>query len=302
MLQLLERGTLGEEQLRNVELGLHHEQQHQELILTDLKHGFSCNPMKPAYRSRPHQAGTETPPVQWIEHPGGVARIGHQGSSFSFDNEGPSHRVFLEPHALASRLVTCGEYLEFMADGGYKRPELWLSKGWERLQTEGWSAPLYWEQRDGRWTIFTLDGVRDLDRHEPVCHVSLYEADAYARWTGFRLPTEFEWEVACAPLPVEGNFLETQSLHPRPAQPHQGLAQGFGDVWEWTGSAYAPYPAYRAPQGALGEYNGKFMCSQTVLRGGSCATAKSHARATYRNFFYPEDRWQFSGLRLARDL
>ena len=295
-------GGLDPQRLAVLELGLHHEQQHQELIYTDLKHGLSCNTLRPAYRTgRTWEPGPEAPPLTWSEHPGGVARIGHTGDGFHFDNEGPSHRVFHEPFALANRMVTCGEYLEFMADGGYERPDLWLYNGWAQIREHGWRAPLYWEERDGQWWVFTLDGMRPVDPNEPVCHVSLYEADAYASWTSYRLPTEFEWETRFKPQAVEGNFVESTALHPRAAGPGE-LAQGFGDAWEWTMSAYAPYPAYRAPAGALGEYNGKFMCSQNVLRGGSCVTPAQHARATYRNFFYPADRWQFTGIRLARDL
>jgi ergothioneine biosynthesis protein EgtB len=305
MRELLEGGELDDASLDVVELGLHHEQQHQELLLTDLAHAFWHNPLRPAYR----RASAETPPrdavppMRWADHPGGVARIGHEGEGFAFDNEGPPHRVFVEPFGLASRLVTCGEYLEFMADGGYERPELWLSDGWDAVRERGWNAPLYWEREGptGPWRIFTLHGMRELDRDEPVTHVSLYEADAYARWTSFRLPTEAEWEVTCARRPVAGNFLEDDRLHPAPARGDDDLLQAWGDVWEWTGSAYAPYPAYRAPAGALGEYNGKFMSSQVVLRGGSCVTPRSHIRATYRNFFHPSARWQFSGIRLARD-
>jgi ergothioneine biosynthesis protein EgtB len=305
MLALLARGELDDARLRTVELGLHHEQQHQELILTDLAHAFWQNPLRPVYRERSPstRTGACAPPRGWIDHPGGVARIGHEGEGFAFDNEGPPHRVFVEPFGLASRLVTCGEYLEFMADGGYERPELWLSDGWDAVREHGWTAPLYWEREapNARWRIFTLHGMRELDREEPVTHVSLYEADAFARWTGFRLPTEAEWEVTCAGRPIEGNFVESGQLHPAPAHGDTDLLQSWGDAWEWTGSAYAPYPAYRAPGGALGEYNGKFMSSQVVLRGGSCVTPRSHMRATYRNFFHPSARWQFSGVRLARD-
>ncbi len=299
--EALRRGRL-QDRMSVLELGLHHEQQHQELLFTDLKHGLWCNPLRPAYRtSTPREPSPEAPPLQWNEHPGGVARIGHEGDGFAFDNEGPRHRVFHEPFAIASRLVTCAEYLAFMNEGGYERADLWLHDGWARVRSEDWRAPLYWEQRDGQWWHFTLDGMRPVVPDEPVTHVSLYEADAYARWTGYRLPTEFEWETKFKAAPIEGNFLESGALHPRVAT-KSGLVQGFGDAWEWTGSAYAPYPAYRVPAGALGEYNGKFMCSQNVLRGGSCVTPGEHVRATYRNFFYPASRWQFSGIRLARDL
>lgn len=304
VLEALRTGALADDRLAVIEIGLQHEQQHQELVLTDIKHGFSCNPLRPAYREpAPRPAlGGELPALRWIEHESGVRHIGHQGDGFAFDNEHPRHEVFVHPFALASRLVTSGEYLEFMADGGYRRSDLWLSAGWARAQAEGWQAPLYWEQHDRSWRIFTLEGLRELAFAEPVCHVSLYEADAFARWRGHRLPTEAEWEVACAGLPVEGNFVERGALHPIAAREHERpIVQAFGDVWEWTASAYAPYPGFRPLAGSLGEYNGKFMCNQLVLRGGSCATPSSHARATYRNFFPPEARWQFSGIRLATD-
>jgi ergothioneine biosynthesis protein EgtB len=289
-----------------IEVGLQHEQQHQELVLTDVKHGLSCNPLRPVYRILPAAVPTNVSTVQWLAHEGGLVDVGHTGQGFAFDNELPRHRVYLQPFALASRLVTCGEYLEFMADGGYRRADLWLSAGWAVVQHEGWQAPLYWE-REGEgapWQLFTLGGMRAVDPAEPVSHVSLYEADAFARWHGSRLPTEAEWELACGARPVAGNFVESGAFHPRPlgtVHGGPGPHQAFGDVWEWTASAYAPYPGFRPLPGALGEYNGKFMCNQLVLRGGSCATPASHARASYRNFFPPEARWQFSGLRLARD-
>ena len=314
IVELLAAGPLPPDAAAVLEVGLQHEQQHQELVLTDLKHGLSCNPLRPAYRELAGpSAGGKTSPLRWLEHPGGLHELGHAGQGFAFDNEGPRHRVYLQPFELASRLVTCGEYLEFMADDGYRRPELWLSAGFDEVRRQGWQAPLYWE-RDGErehggWQQFTLGGMRAVEPTEPVCHLSLYEADAFARWHGSRLPTEAEWEVACAGRPVAGNFVESGALHPRPlALPSgrdpaldRGPHQAFGDVWEWTASAYAPYPGFRPLPGALGEYNGKFMCNQLVLRGGSCATPASHVRATYRNFFPPEARWQFSGLRLARD-
>lgn len=287
-----------------IESGLNHEQQHQELILTDLKHLFSFNPLHPVYAAPAEASNAEPPPLRWFYYDEGIRHIGHDGSGFSFDNEGPRHRVFLESFALASRLVTNGEYLEFIADGGYERPEFWLSDGWNAVQQFDWRAPLYWQQRDGYWLNFTLSGVRELNPNEPVCHVSFYEADAYARWTGARLPTEAEWEVVASELPIEGNFVESGQFHPaalRPAATAEAPAQMFGDVWEWTQSAYSPYPGFHPPAGALGEYNGKFMCNQMVLRGGSCVTPESHIRATYRNFFPPQARWQFSGIRLARD-
>jgi ergothioneine biosynthesis protein EgtB len=287
-----------------VELGLHHEQQHQELILTDLKYNFACNPLRPAYVApdtpRPAQAVSA---LRWVSFPEGVYRIGHNGQGFAFDNESPRHRSFVEPFQLASRLITNAEYLAFMADGGYERPELWLSMGWDTVQREGWKAPLYWEQRQGTWWVMTLAGMQPVQEADPVCHVSYYEADAYARWAEARLPTEVEWEVAATPLPIEGNFVEQRTFHPVPVSqtdPAVPLAQMFGDVWEWTQSHYSPYPGYTAAPGALGEYNGKFMANQFVLRGGSCATSGSHIRPTYRNFFPADARWQFMGIRLAR--
>lgn len=300
-----------------VELGLHHEQQHQELILTDVKHLLAQNPVQPAYAERASsppaggderggRSGSVTSAVgelRWHVYAGGIETIGHDGEGFSFDNETPRHRVVVQPFQLASRPVTNGEILDFIADGGYRRPELWLSDAWGLVGREGWAAPLYWQNGNGEWTMFTLTGERPIDRGEPACHLSFYEADAVARWAGARLPTEAEWEIAARQVPIAGNFLEGAHWHPRPlANGDTALSQLFGDVWEWTQSPYQPYPGYRPPAGALGEYNGKFMCNQFVLRGGSCATPQSHIRATYRNFFPPHARWQFSGMRLARDL
>lgn len=284
-------------------LGLHHEQQHQELLLTDIKHILAFNPLRPAYRETASQAAHDhDTPLRWFKFSGGVKAIGHDGNGFSFDNETPRHNVYLEDYSLASRLVTNEEYLEFMAAGGYAHPEYWLSDGWRTVCTQGWQAPLYWERQDGDWWHMTLAGYKAVVPAEPVCHVSFYEADAYARWAGKRLPTEAEWETASVQHPLNGNFYESSLLRPAPAAfAQQGLAQLFGDVWEWTQSPYRPYPGYRPLAGSLGEYNGKFMCSQMVLRGGSCATPATHIRATYRNFFYPGDRWQFSGIRLADD-
>jgi ergothioneine biosynthesis protein EgtB len=287
-----------------VELGLHHEQQHQELLLTDVKHLFSRNPARPVYHPRWPLAPVAPRPHAWHGYGGGLVTLGHAGEGFAFDNEGPAHRVFVAPFELASAPVTHGEFAAFIADGGYERPELWLAQGWDVATTRGWQAPLYWEREGAQWRTFTLHGMADVDPHTPVCHVSLYEADAYARWAGARLPTEFEWELAARAAPVAGNFLETGALHPLPRagdSPAAGPGQLFGDVWEWTRSDYAPYPGYRPAAGAVGEYNGKFMSNQYVLRGGSCATPASHVRATYRNFFPADARWQFSGLRLARD-
>ncbi len=283
-----------------IEIGVNHEQQHQELLLTDILSLFALNPLRPAYcETPPLRARRELEPLAPISLDGGRHAVGHAGSDFAFDNESPRHDVLLRPFKLADRLVANGEWLDFINDGGYRRPSLWLSDGWEKIAKEGWRAPLYWEQRDGQWLQMTLFGLQSIDRAAPVCHVSFYEADAYARWAGARLPTEFEWEVAAKDVPVAGNMLGRGALRPLPAPPGSGLRQMFGDVWEWTQSAYTSYPGYRPVAGALGEYNGKFMCGQQVLRGASCATPDRHARTTYRNFFYPHQRWQFCGLRLA---
>jgi ergothioneine biosynthesis protein EgtB len=283
-----------------IELGLHHEQQHQELILMDIKHVLSLNPLSPAYLEAAADRSVETaPPLQWLLFEGGLVEIGHEGQGFAFDNEGPRHRVWLEPFQLASRLSTCGEYLAFIEDGGYRRPELWLSEGWAAVQREGWRAPLYWrEDRDNAFSLFTLYGECALDPSEPVAHLSFYEADAFARWSGRRLPTETEWEVAAAKAV---SSLSGPAFHPRPAAPISGLQQTSGELWQWTASAYGPYPRYRPAKGAIGEYNGKFMSGQMVLRGGCIATPDGHARPTYRNFFPPAARWAFSGVRLADD-
>ncbi|MCA9425029.1 MAG: ergothioneine biosynthesis protein EgtB [Candidatus Omnitrophica bacterium] len=285
------------------QIGLNHEQQHQELILTDLKHVFGFNPLKPIYRESPNSPCGDRHEFEWLSFEGGIHEIGYEGSDFSFDNEGPRHKVHLEPFSFASHPVTCGEYLEFIGDGGYKTPTLWFSMGWQTVQEQGWNAPMYWEN-EGKGGLFTLSGLRKIDPEEPVCHLSYFEADAFARWVGARLPTEEEWEVASALAPVEGNFVEEEFYHPRPLHhvAPAGPSMMLGDVWEWTSSQYSPYPGYRAVEGALGEYNGKFMCNQFVLRGGSCATSVTHIRKTYRNFFPPDARWQFSGLRLAKDI
>jgi ergothioneine biosynthesis protein EgtB len=300
MLELFAQGAVAGEVAARVELGLQHEQQHQELILTDIKHLFAANPLRPSYRDCKIVPPREPSPLSWVEHGEGLAWIGHEGDGFAFDNEAPRHRVFVERFALASRLVTNGEYLAFLEDGGYERPTLWLSDGWAAVQAQRWRAPLYWERISGTWYAMTLGGARELRLDEPVCHVSLFEADAYARWAGARLPTEAEWEIVARTAPQGGNFVESGFLHPTPAPAGGAMRQMFGDVWEWTMSAYAPYPGYQPPPGALGEYNGKFMCNQFVLRGGSCVTPRSHIRATYRNFFPADARWQFSGIRLAR--
>jgi ergothioneine biosynthesis protein EgtB len=285
-----------------LELGLNHEEQHQELMVTDLKHLWSFNPLRPVYRDRPPARRPAGPPADagWVGFDEGVYEIGHAGSGFAFDNEGPRHRVFLEAFELATRPVTAGEYLAFLEDGGYERPELWLSDGWAAVGTGEWRAPLYWERVEDGWWHYTLTGYRPVAPDEPVTHVSYFEADAYARWAGARLPTEAEWEVAAERVAVAGNFLDQGAFHPAPAGPEPGLTQVFGDVWEWTQSAYSAYPGYHPVAGALGEYNAKFMSGQMVLRGGSCATPVGHVRPTYRNFFPPPARWQFSGIRLAR--
>ncbi len=284
-----------------ITLGLHHEQQHQELLLTDIKHIFATNPLRPAYRSAASKIALAppTPALHFVEFSGGLQTIGHQQSGFAFDNESPAHRVYLQDFALASRLVTNGEYLEFIEASGYEKPEYWLSEGWVTVQTQQWNAPLYWEQIDGQWWEMTLMGMQPLNLAQPVCHVSLFEADAFANWCDRRLPTEAEWEIAAVRMPVAGNLLECDRLHPQPVTGSQPIEQIYGDVWEWTQSAYHPYPGFRPAAGAVGEYNGKFMCNQTVLRGGSCAPPPGHIRASYRNFFPAGTRWQFSGIRLA---
>jgi ergothioneine biosynthesis protein EgtB len=304
--QLLTAGASGEICDR-IELGMHHEQQHQELIATDMKHAFWSNPLQPIYSESFPAPGNHSQQHQWLDYTGGMVDIGNLGDRFGFDNEFSRHQVFLQPFRLASRPVTCEEYLRFMEDNGYRRPEFWLSDGWDAIHSQHWQAPLYWKQNaGGGWDVFTLHGWEPLDnlRSTPVCHLSYYEADAYAHWAGCRLPTEFEWEHAAQNVPVAGNLLDSGTLHPQAApadtHPHQP-AQIFGDVWEWTRSPYVAYPGYQPAPGALGEYNGKFMCNQFVLRGGSVATPASHIRATYRNFFAPATRWQFSGIRLAAD-
>jgi ergothioneine biosynthesis protein EgtB len=283
-----------------VELGLQHEQQHQELLLTDIKHAFSLNPLEPAFDAALPEAVAGTGvPLRFVDGKEGIVETGHLGDGFAFDNELPRHRELLHPHAIANRLVTNAEFLDFIRDGGYRTPLLWLSDGWNTVQQEGWSRPLYWS--DDLQSEFTLGGRRTVDPLAPVTHVSYFEADAFARWAGARLPLEAEWESAAAGVDLHGNFLESGALHPRAPADDQGIVQMFGDVWEWTASPYVNYPGYRTLPGALGEYNGKFMCGQFILRGGSCATAQSHIRASYRNFFPPHARWQFMGIRLGND-
>lgn len=293
-----------------IELGINHEEQHQELLLMDIKQNFFASPLRPVYASEdsrlPHEARdaasvTKAPSYQAFA--GGKHLIGFAGEGFAYDNESGQHAVWLEPYELSSRMVTCGEYLEFIEAGGYQDPRHWLSDGWDFVRSQNVKAPLYWEEKGGERTLFTLAGTRPLNLSEPVSHVSYYEAQAYAAWRGARLPTEFEWEAAVTPLaPAAGHFLEDREYHPRPAAAGEGLAQAHGTLWEWTGSAYLPYPRYRPYDSSLAEYNGKFMCNQMVLRGGSLATPRAHYRTTYRNFFYPQMRWQFSGFRLARSL
>ncbi len=309
-----------------VELGIHHEQQHQELLLMDIKHAFAQNPLRPAYRPRTaghldrptavktgegsrSSAGTET---AWTGYPGGIVSIGHDGEGFSFDNEGPRHRVVVEPYALTRRLATNGDWLSFIEDGGYRQPNIWLSEGWATVRQHDWTAPLYWQPSGDGWQEFTLHGLEAVDPDRPVCHVSYFEADAFARWAGCRLPTEAEWELAAADQAVTGHFLDLDRLHPdsfMSAPPGDGATPSedpvpslFGDVWQWTSSTYSPYPGFAPAEGAVGEYNGKFMVNQYVLRGGCCVTPPGHVRATYRNFFPAASRWMFSGLRLARTL
>ena len=290
--------------LELIALGCHHEEQHQELLVTDMLHLFGENPLEPAIWSPARKIPVAMPgPIGWIEHPGGIVAIGHDDANggFAFDSEGPRHEALLVPHAIADRTITNGEWAAFIADGGYREPHHWLADGWAWVKAESIAAPLYWEERGGSWTRFGLDGRRAIDPAAPVTHVSLFEADAYASWAGVRLPTEFEWEAAAAAFdPAGGHQMdEAGPVEPRPAAAAPAF---FGDVWQWTGSAFRPYPGFRAVEGAVGEYNGKFMSGQFVLRGGSCATPRGHARASYRNFFYPHQRWQFTGVRLAKDV
>ncbi|MCZ6816210.1 MAG: ergothioneine biosynthesis protein EgtB [Planctomycetota bacterium] len=303
---LLEKAGQGDSgRLRElITLGLNHEQQHQELILTDIKYVFWCNPTRPAYHASRAAGGGTTEALRWHRFDEGLYWTGHSGDGFGYDNESPRHRVFLEPFQIASRPVTNGEFAAFIDDGGYRRPELWLSDGWDTVEANEWQAPLYWEHGDGGLQVMTLAGMRALNEHVPVCHVSYYEANAFARWAGGRLPTEAEWEVACGAAPMEGNFAENGVYQPicgSGCDSDLTPSKMFGDVWEWTASAYTAYPGYAPAGGALGEYNGKFMSNQMVSRGGSCATPQSHIRRTYRNFFAPSARWQFMGIRLAKN-
>jgi len=286
-----------------IEIGLNHEQQHQELLLTDIKHVLSINPFNPVYSERKVNSSQITPELDWTEFAGGVVEIGSDSRGFNFDNERPHHKVYLYPFRLANRLVTNKEFIDFIEDGRYENATLWLSDGWATVESEVWKAPLYWEIKDGNWWNFTLNGFRKVNLAEPVCHISHYEADAYARWRDCRLPSEAEWEVAAGNLPYAGNLVENENYHTVPVKKNiSGLNQMYGDVWEWTQSSYTPYPGYKPLPGTLGEYNGKFMSNQIVLRGGSCATSQTHIRNTYRNFFPPHSRWQFAGLRLAQDI
>ncbi len=300
-------GPKAQQVLGLIEVGLHHEQQHQELLVTDVKHGLLMNPMEPVYHSEAALVVGHQAPQGVLRFEGGMVEIGHCTPGFCYDNEGPAHRVFLQPFGLHQNLVTQGEYLAFMADDGYQRADLWLSDGWYTVQAQGWRSPLYWEQEEGEWSVRTLGGRRALNPDAPVAHLSFFEADAYARWANKRLPTEFEWEHAARHTKAtpSGSFLGDGRLHPVGAESPEDagpLRHLLGEVWEWTSSPYVAYPRYSAPSGALGEYNGKFMNAQRVLRGGSCATAKDHIRSTYRNFFPADKRWQFSGLRLAEDV
>jgi ergothioneine biosynthesis protein EgtB len=300
-------GPVSEQAAALVTLGLHHEQQHQELILTDIKHALSCNPAYPVYARRWPMATVAPQPLRWFGFDAGLAQIGHDAArdgEFCFDNEAPRHPVWLQPFEIASRPVTYGEYAAFIEDGGYERASLWLSLGWEWVCASGARAPLYWQRSEGGWRNFTLQGMTDIDPNTPVCHLNYFEADAYARWAGARLPTEAQWEHAARSLRTQQqtNFADRRAFHPLPpARSADEPVQMLGDVWEWTSSSYEPYPGYRPAAGAVGEYNGKFMCNQYVLRGGSCATPAGHVRASYRNFFPAQAQWQFSGLRLARD-
>ena len=302
MYKLIDSSALIDESVTGlIVLGLNHEQQHQELMLTDIKHIFAHNPLKPVYKPEIEHSPSLIADMEWITQPGGIYDIGYQGSGFAYDNETPVHKVYVQDFKLASRLITNREYIEFIEDGGYERAELWYSEAWALIHEQHLQAPMYWEQRDTQWWQFTLNGMQPVVMDEPVCHVSQYEADAFARWSGRRLPTEFEWELVANDCDINGNMYEQGLLRPGSSPGNESISQLFGDVWEWTSSAYTAYPGYKPASGSIGEYNGKFMSGQMVLRGGSFATSQSHIRASYRNFFYPKDRWQFSGIRLAED-
>jgi ergothioneine biosynthesis protein EgtB len=301
-LERLFDADLPDEAAALVELGINHEQQHQELLLTDILSLFASEPLKPAYRAaKPGVEVNNTAPLAFTAFDGGIHEVGHDGNGFAYDNEGPRHEELIRPFKLANRCVTNAEWVDFIEDGAYRTATLWLADGWATANAQGWTGPLYFEEAEGGYMQMSLLGYRPVDPAAPVTHVSFFEADAFARWAGYRLPSEFEWEVAAANVPVEGRDLGADHLRPMPANVGDGLAQMFGDVWEWTRSAYLPYPGFKAAPGAVGEYNGKFMCNQFVLKGGSCATPQGHVRRTYRNFFYPHQRWQFTGLRLAAD-
>lgn len=295
-------GASGADLHTRLVLGLNHEQQHQELLLTDIKYNFGHNPLYPVYGGGPSAVAQTTPALEFDTFIGGIVEIGAD-TGFAFDNERPRHEVLLQDFALARQLISNGAYLEFVEDGGYTRPELWLSQGWDIVQAQQWQSPLYWVRKDDGWFEYRLDGFHALNPNLPVVHVSAHEAFAFATWAGARLPTEFEWEHVASSLPIDGSFVESAGFHPKQALQGEGVTQQlYGEAWQWTSSSYGPYPGYRPLPGTLGEYNGKFMSSQLVLRGGSCATPQSHVRASYRNFFYPPDRWQFSGIRLAKDV
>ena len=303
MMQFLDSGNHDGEALKIIEVGLNHEQQHQELMLTDIKHVLSCNPTMPEYVDDPFDL-VGSPDQEWIDLEEGIYKVGYEGDDFCFDNEGPSHQVFLNDCSISKQLVTCGEYLKFIEDRGYQRPELWLSLGWSAVNEQGWDAPLYWVRRDDGWFQFTLAGLQPINPDWPVCHVSYFEADAYARWSGYRLPTEFEWEAASQQLQTtcfeNEPFADVLSKSQRVIHPTRSPEGLLGGLWQWTSSSYGAYPGYRPPAGAIGEYNGKFMCNQYVLRGGSVATSSDHIRSSYRNFFPAHSRWQFFGIRLSK--
>jgi len=302
MMRMFDVDDLSNEALDLIELGINHEQQHQELLLTDILSLFAVQPLRPAYRAETDTAQGANPPMDWIGFDGGIFTVGHDGDGFAYDNEGPRHDQLIRPFKLAHRTVTNGDWLEFMADGGYETATLWLADGWATVNAEGWRAPGYWEEREGQWHQMGLGGLVPVDPARPVCHISYYEAQAFALWAGKRLPSEFEWEIAARDAPERGNMMGAGLLRPAPTSaPDGALQQMFGNLWEWTSSPYSAYPGFSTAPGAVGEYNGKFMCGQYVLRGGSLATPDEHVRRTYRNFFYPHQRWQFMGLRLASD-